>query len=457
MSFIRSHAVATWAATLALLVLALTSPHAAHAAHAAQPRGGAAKPAASVQQIRDLYRQRRYAEALGELSRALAARPADVPRKDKAAGKEPAKEPAKEPGEEVDEEAAEAARAADRERSELWFIKGEVHLRLKSADAAAAAFRKARESAEAGGDKDRAAASRAMILLLDRAKGAAYTPEAAGRLRGGGGGGGNGAQRSFDLSEPGQCRAAFRALFDAERRAAAPKLAAAGVATDPGPLGKALDALADLRALERAAGGDGRETAELAAPLAPAAAEILRVKLDQASGRVATLERRANSTLVETMIGNDPDDVDPREQRGRRRALPGFPRRAKLSLSTGDRAAMFEIRRFRGLTDGDHGELRGAAEACRRVSALAGTLAEALADAPPGGGDAADDAEGLGALAVEAGDVARRAEFLLGFDFSGTDVQKAGDPDWARRDAERRERRLRQERQGRPGRLTPRR
>lgn len=201
----------------------------------------------------------------------------------------------------------EAAKAYD--LHDLLRLKGETHLRLGTQAAAVKAFA---EAAAETKDAQAAGLDLAMALLVQRSgTKLAYTPAARTRATAG-----KPAAAPLPVVEPAARKAALAALLADEVAAAEPKVDAARRATDLPPVMAAFALLRDLKVLESAAvGGDG-ETNRLLGRLESGVGPLLSDAVRDAGRDLDYYEAHANQpspyvrVFVESTIG--PSNTHPR-------------------------------------------------------------------------------------------------------------------------------------------------
>ena len=229
--------------------------------------------APTADEIRALYDKGEYNEALKQLSRVLALK-----------GK--------------------AAEGVD--RYELLMLRAESHLRLKATGAALPALE---EAAQVATDPEAAAKARALAILVRRSKNLQYTPK-------GGGGKGGGGAGPIDITDAERRPEAFEALYEGERAAAQPKVAAAEKGKTLPPIAAAMKAVVPLRDLELAATGKDEETADTLKELVERAHTLMAKGLDDMAKRTERISERANELVDYTVRRNGRTEV-----RTRRRGL----------------------------------------------------------------------------------------------------------------------------------------
>ena len=238
---------------LSCAVLAAPAPRAApRAASAATAEAPAGKGLPTSGQVRELFEQGDYAQAIKQATTALAARGADA--------------------------------VAGNQRHDLLVLKGEAQLKLKNLNAAAAAFDEAERFAPDGVAGETAAVDRSTAELFRRSKGGTYTPPVRK---------GAAAPAPLDVSEPAARKAAFAAMFEEARPKVAAAVKSASLARQLPALLDAAKMLRDLRALELASSGETKETGKIAADLTPRARSLMARAVGDMADTVQKLEAKA--------------------------------------------------------------------------------------------------------------------------------------------------------------------
>ena len=183
------------------------------------------------------------------------------------------------------------------DKYELWVLKGESHLRLKQAKAAADAFAAA---ARATDDESQAATARATRRLLAEAKSFRITRRGPAPKAGDGDGDGDRVApvRSADLLDPAQRRDALQILYDDAMAAAKPKLDAARRARTLPAIAEGLKLAESLEDLELAATGGRADLRELRTGLADRAVTLMTKELERMERDVSGIREDAEK-LVE--------------------------------------------------------------------------------------------------------------------------------------------------------------
>lgn len=256
--------------------------------------------------------------------------------------------------------------AALYDRHDLLVLKGETHLRLKNAAAAAEAFDQAARWTR---DETRASVDRATAELFRRARGTTYTPPVKK---------GAPAPGPIDVVKPAARQEAFAAMFEQAR----PRVAAAAkAARQSNRLPAMYDALVmirDLRALEMAATGEHPASAAIAADVGTRA----RALMERA---VADMDRTV------TRLGDSAT-----------RIVQDVAFVAGQAVPVGSGAA--------GLSPEQSGQLRQIAQDCRRVGTLAKDL-RVLYEGTP------EEVDALRKLRDDAAGVETRARELANVDW----------------------------------------
>ena len=233
---------------------------------AAKPQAAAAASDAlpTTDEIHQLFNEGKYKETLQKLSRVLALK-------------------------------GNSAKAYD--RHDLLNLKAETHLRLKESSAAATAFELAAKEAP---DEKAKATDAASAMLVKRSKSLTFTPAAkkapaagAGAVAAGAKAGGA-ASGPLDITDPGQRKEAFAAMFAEQKQQVAPKLKAGKDAKSLPPLVEAIQATGPLRTLELAATGEDAEAKSMVQELSARAQKMMGDALQQMTKTVADIEAAAN-------------------------------------------------------------------------------------------------------------------------------------------------------------------
>jgi hypothetical protein len=307
-----------------------------------QPKPAAAVP--SMKEIRALFEAGKYKETLQGLNRVLALK---------------------------------GDAAAPYDRHELLRLKGETHLKLRDAKSAAAAFALAVKEAP---DEKSAAVDRATETVVKRSKNLAVTPRPTkARPK----------PEPIDVSDPEKREAAFEALLEEAKEAAAPKLKAAKGAKTLPPIVEAIESIRDLRALELAATGEDAQVQAMVTELSEQAHELMSDATQDMTELVDDIERAAND-YVEI-------------------AMP-------VRVPGSNRVTMERSHKKRGLNERDTKDLRRVLADCEKLLPLAKGLAEYLGDSGKQFEAVAEDAQAVG----------KKAHELLKTDFSERTVRRVG-------------------------------
>ena len=223
------------------------------------------------------------------------------------------------------------------DRYELLTLKAESHLRLRAADAAAAAFRQASEATD---DREQQAVARATEQLIRRSRNLVYAPKKLAK----------GAKADpIDVLPAEKRKAALQAMFADDMADLAPKVQAAREAkTLPAKL-KALQSARDLAYLELAANGSADQVNGVVDELKQGAKDLLARAAEKATKRVDQITAMANDTELV------------------RRVLPGIGGFPEVDV----------VEKRRGLRRQDVTDLKQLADTCDEVRAGAKALAEA--------------------------------------------------------------------------------
>jgi hypothetical protein len=235
-------------------------------------------------------------------------------------------------------------------------LKAEAHLRMGDLVLAARTFD---EAAAAATDERAAAVDKSTAVLLRRAKRSGYLPKTGPAAE---------AREVLPVVEPDGRRLALKALYADERAAAAKKIDAAMSGDSVDALLDAAGLIAELRALELAAGGADDDSRKALADNSKRARELLRDRIKDMTDRAEAISKAANK-----------------------------------------KKKMGSAYRKRGLSREEIDELREQVHACRRLTDAAARLELVHAS----------DAEAFEQVAKEAGDAARRADEILRADYGG--------------------------------------
>ena len=291
-----------------LALLIATAPALAQQREPARPVAPAAAPQAeplsTVEEVQKLVQSGEGAEALKQVNRLLSLR-----------GK--------------------AAESYD--RYELFSLKGEAHLRLKSNEAAAAAFRQAAAETD---DRQHKAVARATELLIRRSKNLTYSQKKVAK---------GDKSEPIDIVNADSRHKALSSLFVDEVSPLLPKVEAAKASKSVGPMIKAMAAARDMEYLELAANGSEDQINGIVESLKEQGKSMLTRVMEKATKRVDRI----------TTLANDTERV--------RQVVP--------MSGGGYRSVMIEKRR--GVQKDDITELKGIIDACDEVIAQANALAEA--------------------------------------------------------------------------------
>jgi len=226
------------------------------------------------------------------------------------------------------------------DKYELLSLKGDVHLKMKATEAAAAAFRQAAAATE---DPQQQAMAKATELLVKRSKTLAYTPKKVGK---------GGKAEPIDVVEPEARAKALSALFVDEVTPLLPKVEAAKGANSVVPMIKAMAAAREVEFLERAANGSADQVGGIIHALGEQGEAMLGKVVEKATRRVDRI----------TTLANENEHV--------RQTVP--------TSSGGFRTVMVPKRR--GIKNDDVRELKTIIDALDEVVAQANALAQARGD-----------------------------------------------------------------------------
>jgi hypothetical protein len=283
----------------------------------------AGEGAPSADEIKNLMEAGSYREALQKLSRALAMK-------------------------------GDAAKLYD--RHELLRMKAEAHLNIKDTSSAASAF--AAAAKEASDDAARAE-DKASELVVKRSKNLAFTPRPAKK--------GEKAD-PIDITTPEKRKAAYAALLEEEKTAAAPALKAAKGSKTLPPIVDALKRVGDLRMLELAATGSDSDASKLVEDLAGQAHKLMDEGVQDMAELVKDIDAAANEVQpVRTPVQN-----------------------------VGGRAVAYSNYKKRGLMTRDSQDLKRVIADLKKLVPTARELAAALGEQGKQFEKVADDGEAVG-------------------------------------------------------------
>jgi hypothetical protein len=241
------------------------------------------------------------------------------------------------------------------DKYELLTLKGDVHLRMKATEAAAAAFRQAAAATE---DPQQQAVAKATELLIKRSKTLAYTPKKAAK---------GGKAEPIDVVEPDSRAKALAALFVDEVTPLLPKAEAAKGANSVVPMIRAMADAREVEFLERAANGSADQITGIIHALGEQGEAMLGKVVEKATKRVDRI----------TTLANETEHV--------RTTIP--------TSSGGFRSVVVPKRR--GIKNDDVAELKTIVDALDEVVAQAAALAQARGGETDSVEDLTDSAEDL--------------------------------------------------------------
>ncbi len=175
-------------------------------------------------------------------------------------------------------------------RAEVWALKAEAHLRMKSPAPATEAFAQAAKAAS-GAERQR---YQAQEFLMRRSRSGTFVPKSSE---------GKPAE-PIDVIDPEKRKEAASALLADELAALRPKLESAKKATTLAPLMQAAKGVGDLRAVEMYATGAGAETTKIADEIADLAIERVKASMDAAHDQCDAIFKQAMTLVkVERTVG----------------------------------------------------------------------------------------------------------------------------------------------------------
>ncbi len=220
----------------------------------------AADPLPTQEEIRDLYKDGKYAAVLQKIARVLVLK-------------------------------GEAAKPYD--RHELLRLKGETHLQLRATRPAQAAFG---DAAAATDNPEAQATDTAMQLLVKRATTFAYVPKTHDKSR---------PAEPIPLLDPEKRKLAFSAIFKDEMGAVTPKVKAVRDSKSLAPIMEVMPAVHILRSLEVAATGHDDETKKLVSDMAQHARDLMTTAVDDFSRKLDDIDKTANELLESRTMYHD--------------------------------------------------------------------------------------------------------------------------------------------------------
>lgn len=243
------------------------------------------------------------------------------------------------------------------DRHELLVLKAEAHLRNRSANAAALAFKQA---AKETSDREKAAVARCTELLIRRSRNLAYTPKHPP--------GGNGAAPAeIDIVAPKTRQLALQALLADEMAELADRVKAAKATRTLPPALKAMQAARELATLELAANGSADQVNGIVEELKQSKKDLLGKIMEKTTRRVDQIAEMAN-------------DKEPVRQ-----VLPDGYGGFNIAI----------VDRRRGIRGQDVVVLKALADTCDEVAAGARAVAEASGSDEAEVEDLVNDAEDL--------------------------------------------------------------
>lgn len=168
-----------------------------------------------------------------------------------------------------------AAQAYD--RYELLMLRGEASLRNKAMPMASEAFKMAQQETD---DADKQAAARAIELLVRKSKQTGYVPKLAPTAAPGAQPAAGTPREQIPIIDEADRKQAFAALLNDELSVLEPKVKASAKATSLAPIVELARALADLRAVEVAAGEQAQRTKSIGSMLGARAHELIAGAMD---------------------------------------------------------------------------------------------------------------------------------------------------------------------------------
>jgi hypothetical protein len=174
------------------------------------------------------------------------------------------------------------------ERYDLFMLRGECLLQLKSADIADDTFHSAATVLKGSDEMKKIADAEAVAILIKASPGLKYTPRTAGA-------------QPIDIVNPESRKAALQALFDDRLTVFKPKAVAANQSTNLVPIHELVPAINDLFLVELALTGETKQTLALGKELGAHARDLINGALRQINDRIQDLNMIANEPSTGTL------------------------------------------------------------------------------------------------------------------------------------------------------------
>jgi hypothetical protein len=174
------------------------------------------------------------------------------------------------------------------QRYDLFMLRGECLLQLKSAEIADDAFHAAAMVVKDSGDIKKIADAEAMAILIKASSGLKYQPK-------------TGGAQPIDIVDKESRQKAMAALFDDRMAQFKPKVEAAVQSTNLVPIHELVPAMTDLFMLEVAVTGESKQTLALGKDLGAHARDLINGALRQITDRIQDLNMIANEPSTGTL------------------------------------------------------------------------------------------------------------------------------------------------------------
>jgi hypothetical protein len=252
---------------------------------------------------------------------------------------------------------------------QLWMLKAEAYIGIKSIDSAISSFQAA---AKATDDVNELAIANANILLLHNSNSTTYVPKTAAP--------GQPKPATIPLADRAQRNAAFAALLTDQLSALKPAVDAAAKSSTLPTMYPVLQQLADMKQLDQLVNGNDDKTAKISATLLDHAHNLIASALKEMWARVNDIDQHANQTTTIPQASIQPNGL------------------------IGQQTAVFK----NGLTSDNKTELRNMIDTCTKIHTVADTF-ESLA--------AADKDKDWAAVLNDSSRVSGRASDVLNTDY----------------------------------------
>jgi hypothetical protein len=174
------------------------------------------------------------------------------------------------------------------DRYQLFMLRGECLLQLRSPELADDAFHSAATVLKDPADIQKVAIAESTATLVKASSGLKYQPKAPG-------------EPAIDIVDPESRKKAMIALFDDRMAQFKPKVIAANQSTNLVPIHELVPAMTDLYMLELAVSGESKQTLALGKELGGHARDLINGALKQITDRIQDLNMLANEPSTGTL------------------------------------------------------------------------------------------------------------------------------------------------------------